>query len=102
MIFNMPNRVKEYMRNSELQLVDLVNRSGVAKQDIRNLTTGANCLDIEQMLKIAHALKVEPEMLARDFDIEILKLAIVLYYQQLTLKDKKEIKRLMSEVLGDD
>ena len=102
-IFNLSNRLREYLFSNGMLATDLENKTHIGINIIRSILSGKSDPSLQNALIICNALNIEPEMLCKEYNIEILKLAIVLHYENIsnskTMQKFEKIKCILKDVV---
>jgi phage repressor protein C with HTH and peptisase S24 domain len=72
----MANQIRKIRRSKEITIEKLSELTGISTSQLSRIESGSRGLNLESLIKIAHALNVDPEDISNDFlheDIEVAK-----------------------------
>jgi phage repressor protein C with HTH and peptisase S24 domain len=81
----MANQIRKIRRSKEITIEKLSALTGISTSQLSRIESGSRGLNLESLIKIAHALNVDPEDISNDFlheDLEVAKTVHVRPSQQ--------------------
>ena len=77
----MANRIREIRKSKEITIEQLAEMSGISTSHLSRIESGGRGLGLENLIKIARSLGVEPEEISNDFSTEDLEAARTTHFE---------------------